>query len=57
MYKEPKAMKELHEIREKLYEEQKGLSTKDIVEKINKEAEDVIKKYGIKFKTKTRKAA
>lgn len=57
MYKEPKAMKELHEIREKLYEEQKGLSTKEIVEKINKEAEEMIKKYSIKFKAKTHKAA
>ena len=57
MYKEPRAMREIHEIREKLYEEQKGLSNKEIVERINRESEEVIKKYGVKLKTRTPKAA
>ncbi len=50
MYKEPDAMKEIHEIREQMYEEQKKLSTREVVEKIHKEAEAVKKKYGLKIK-------
>lgn len=50
MYKEPKAMREIHEIREKLYEEEKNLSAKELIAKIHKEAEEVKKKYGLKFK-------
>lgn len=50
MYKEPKPMREIHEIREKLYEENKGLSHKEHIAKIHKEAEEAIKKYGIKLK-------
>ena len=57
MYKEPKSMQEIHEIREKMAEEHKGLSGKEIVDRINNEAEEVIKKYGLKFKTRTSKAA
>ena len=50
MYKEPKAMREIHEIRERLYEEEKDLSTKELIEKIHKEAEECTKKYGLKVK-------
>lgn len=50
MYEEPKAMKEIHEIREKLYEEEKVLSVSNLIAKIHKEAEEVKKKYGLKFK-------
>ena len=49
-YKEPKPMREIHRIQEKLYEEEKNLSTKELVEKINCEAEQAIKKYGLKTK-------
>ena len=50
MFEEPKAMQEIHRIQEQLYEERKGLSDKEVLEKIRKEAENVIKKYGLKFK-------
>ena len=51
MLKEPKAMREIHEIREQLYEESKGLSDKEFIAKIHQEAQECIKKYGLKIKT------
>jgi len=50
MYKEPKPMREIHAIQEKLYDEEKGLSDKERIAKIHKEAEELIKKYGLKFR-------
>ena len=50
MYKEPEAMKEIHEIREKMYEETRGLSDKEIIAKYRKEAAAVRKKYGLKLR-------
>ena len=50
MYKEPKAMREIHKIQEQLYEERRGLSDKEVIEKIRKEAEEVIEQYDLKFK-------
>ena len=50
MYKEPKAMREIHEIREKLYEEGKKLSTEELIAKVHREAEEAKEKYGFKFK-------
>lgn len=50
MYKEPKPIKEIHEIREKLYEENKNLSHQQHIAKVHKEAQEVIKKYGLSSK-------
>ena len=50
MFKEPKPMKNIHEIREKLHEENKNLSHKEHITKIHKESEEAIKRYGIKIK-------
>lgn len=50
MYKEPEAMREIHEIRERLYEEEKDLSPEEKIAKIHREAEEVIKKYGLRLK-------
>lgn len=50
MYKEPRPMKEIHEIRERLYEEEKNLSPEEKIAKIHREAEEAIKKYGLKLK-------
>ena len=50
MNKEPKAMEEIHNIREKLYDEEKNLSAKELIIKIHKEAEEAKKKYGLKFR-------
>lgn len=50
MYKEPKAMQEIHHIREQLYEEEKHLSSEQKIAKIKHEAEEAVKKYGLKLK-------
>jgi len=50
MYKEPEAMREIHNIREKMYKEMKGMTTRERVEYIHKAAEEAKKKYGLKFK-------
>lgn len=50
MYKEPKPMKEIHEIRERLYKENKNLSHREHINKVHKEAEEAMKKRGLKFK-------
>jgi hypothetical protein len=50
MYKEPEAMREIHEIRLKLYEEEKDLSPKERIAKIRREAEAFKQKHGLKFR-------
>jgi hypothetical protein len=50
MSNEPKAMREIHEIRERMYEEEKNLSTEELVIKIHNAAEEFKRKYGLKFK-------
>lgn len=47
MYKEPKAMKEIHEIQEKIYEEQKNMTENEKLNAIHKEVEEARKKYGL----------
>ena len=47
---EPIPMREIHEIREKIYEEEKNLSHKERLQKIHDEARKFIEKYGLKFK-------
>ena len=49
-YKEPEAMKEIHEIRLKLYEEKKGLRPIEKAEMANKTASEIIKKYKLKVR-------
>ncbi len=51
-YKEPKAMKEIHNIRLQLYEEKKGLSAIEKAKKTNQDAHDILRKYklGIKLR-------
>ena len=50
MYKEPEAMKEIHQIREQMGRELEGLSGSEVVDQIHKEAEKIKKKYGLKLK-------
>ena len=50
MLNEPRPMREIHEIQEKIYEEYKGLSIKEKVEAINREAKEALKKWGLKLK-------
>ena len=47
---EPKLMQEIHEIRHKIYEEDKHLSPKELVAKINRNAEELIRRYGLKLR-------
>lgn len=47
MLKEPKPMREIHEIQEKLYEERKRMSRKEKLAAIHREAEEAKKKYGL----------
>ncbi len=51
MIDEPKPMKEIHEIQEKLYEERKGMTDKEILEDFHRAAEELVRKYGLKLKT------
>ena len=50
---EPIPMREIHEIREKIYEEEKNLSNQERLVKIHAEAVRLIEKYGLKFKAPT----
>ncbi len=50
MYQEPEPMKRIHEIRLKLYEENKNLSPEERAAKVHREIEEYIKKYGLKVK-------
>jgi len=48
--KETDAMREIHEIRERLYEEEKDLTVAQKVAKIKKEAKNAMSKYGLKLR-------
>ncbi len=47
MLKEPRPMREIHEIQEKLYEERKKMSGKEKIAAIHREAEEAEKEYGL----------
>ena len=49
MQNEPRPMREIHKIREKIYEEQKNMSDKERLGVIHKEAEEAKKKWGLKL--------
>jgi shikimate kinase len=51
---EPKALKEIHDIREKLYAETKDLSPKERSERRELVVNEVIEKYGLKIIKKSR---
>ncbi|MBI5789163.1 MAG: hypothetical protein HZA78_09950 [Candidatus Schekmanbacteria bacterium] len=50
MIDEPKPMKEIHEIREKLYEETKGMTKKELIDYFRKAGEEAAQKYGLKLR-------
>ena len=50
MFKEPKAMREIHKIQEKLYEERKGLTSEQEIRLIRENARKMKEKYGLKSK-------
>lgn len=43
-------MREIHEIQEHIYEEEKNLSMEERLEKRRREVNEFIKKHGLKFK-------
>jgi hypothetical protein len=51
MRKEPKPMREIHQIQERFFEKERKLSSRERIRKLHKEATDIIKKYGLKIKT------
>ena len=53
MFREPKAMREIHKIQEKLYEERKGLTSEQEIRLIRENAQIMKEKYGIKSKNRT----
>lgn len=48
--KEPKPMQEIHEIQERIYEEDKHLSREQRIEKTNRIAEEMIRKYHLNIR-------
>ena len=50
MFREPKAMREIRKIQEKLYEERKGLTAEQEIRLIRDNAQKMKEKYGIKSK-------
>jgi|GEM_PF-1940761 hypothetical protein len=57
MYSGIKEMNELHEIRERHYNETKNMTDKEFIDNIHKEAQEAIKKYGLTFKVKAKQTA
>ncbi len=51
MIDEPKSMKDIHEIQEKLYEERKGMTDEEILKDLHQTTEELIRKHGLKIKT------
>ncbi|MEW5707091.1 MAG: hypothetical protein AB1743_09915 [Actinomycetota bacterium] len=50
MIKEPKAMREIHEIQERIYSEQRGMTDKEKLIAIKREAEEARHKLGLEIK-------
>jgi hypothetical protein len=47
---EPRAMMEIHEIRERIYEETKHMTPDERAARANEQAEELIAMYGLKVK-------
>jgi protein-disulfide isomerase-like protein with CxxC motif len=54
MNKEPEAMRQIHRIQERIYEETKDMISDEFLEYIHNAAEEARKKYGLKLKKATR---
>jgi 3-oxoacyl-[acyl-carrier-protein] synthase III len=50
MTNEPRAMREIHEIRERIYEETKNMTQEERAELTRRAAQEMIDKYGLKVK-------
>ena len=52
MFRELKSMREIHNIKEEIHREEKGLTGKQIIAKTRREVEAIKKKYGLRTKRK-----
>ncbi|PIV55235.1 hypothetical protein COS16_07850 [Candidatus Desantisbacteria bacterium CG02_land_8_20_14_3_00_49_13] len=50
MAKISKVLDEIRRIREEIYEEEKGLTTEEVLKKIHSESERIMKKYNLKLR-------
>ena len=57
MRKETKPMREIHEIQEKIYEEQRQMSDKEKIEAIHREDEEGRKRYSLKIKKRVKEVS
>ena len=51
MFREPKAMREIHKIQEKIYKEEKGLTSEQRIRRVKEAARKFMEEHGIKFTT------
>jgi hypothetical protein len=51
MRKEPKPMREIHQIQERFFDKEKNMSSRQRIRKLHKEAAEIARKYGLKIKT------
>lgn len=51
MFKEPRPMQEIHEIQERIYEEEKNLMDEEKLNRLHKEAEEVKRRWGLKLRS------
>ena len=49
MFREPEPMRQIHDIRMKLYEEEKHMSVEKRIAKRHMVSKSLIKRYGLKF--------
>ena len=54
MTNEPKAVKEIHDIREKIYEETKNMTPEERAKYAHADAQKLIKQYNLKFEYENR---
>lgn len=50
MYREPEAMKEIHQIQERLHEKMKAMTSGEKIGYINKKADELEEKYNLNLK-------
>ncbi len=54
MIKEPKAMKEIHQIKRAICEKEKDLSARERIEKLHKEVAEITEKSSLKLKIRSK---
>jgi len=52
MFRGTKTMRELHKIREQIHREEKGMTSKQIIEKTHREVEEIKRKHELRSKSR-----